>query len=140
MGLKLFTVPPTERYLILGAVILLFVVIRIGPMLFARNRPRRVVPLGTARNYALGGGTICPHCHRPFPLSLMGLKIGFGTKLVRCEFCGRWSLVRRRSIEELRAAEAAELAEAQPPTPAAPKTEAEKTRALLDETRYSDKP
>src|SRR5436305_14937678 len=133
MGLKLLTVPPTERYLILGAVILLFLIIRVGPMLFARNRPRRVVPLGTERNYGLAGGTICPHCHRPFALSLVGLKIGLGTKLVRCEFCGHWSLVRRRSIEELRAAAAAELAEAQPQAAAARKPEAEKTQALQDE-------
>ena len=140
MGLKLFTVPPTERYIILGAVILLFVVIRVGPLLFARGRPKAVVPLGTPRNYGLGGGTICPHCHRPFALSLMGLKIGLGTKLVRCEFCGRWSLMRRRSLEELRAAEAAELAEAQLPATPAAKSDAEKTEALLDDTRYSDRP
>jgi hypothetical protein len=138
MGLHLFSLPPGERYLLLGIVILIIFGIRLGPLLFSRGKPRAVVPLGTARNYGLAGGTICPHCHRPFTLSLLDLKLGFGYKLAHCPFCGHWSLSRRRSPAELSAAEAAELAEAKTESAPAGQSEAEKTRALLDETRYTD--
>ena len=138
MGLHLFSLPPGERYLLLGLVIVIIFGVRLAPLLFSRGKPRAGVPLGSARSYGLAGGTICPHCRRPFALGLLELKVGFGTKLVHCPFCGHWSFARRRSPAELSAAEAAELAEAHTEAAPAGQSEAEKTRALLDETRYSD--
>ena len=139
MGAQLFTLPPTEKYVLLGVIVGLVVLFRIVPLFFSsRGQPKTRPALGTPRNYGLAGGVICPHCHHPILLSLFGLKLGLGYKIVRCKFCGRWSIVRRRSLEELRAAEAAELAEAQPAQPQPAQSEAEKTKALLDESRFTD--
>jgi hypothetical protein len=70
----------------------------------------------------------------------MALNAGIGSKFTRCIFCGKWSVVRRLSLNELRAAEAAELADAQPEQPLHEKSEAEKLKDLMDESRFTDKP
>ena len=110
MGLKQF-LTGDQRLILLGAILLLYVGFRVFQYFLSRNKPRTVLPLGTQREYGFAGGAVCPNCHRPVVLSLLGLKLGFGVKLVRCEFCGKWSLMHRASQNELRAAEAAELAE-----------------------------
>ena len=66
------------------------------------------IPLGAPRSYGMLGGTICPKCKRSFGIHIWGLNMLAG-KLDRCPHCGRWSLVRRVSPEELKAAEAVEL-------------------------------
>lgn len=128
-----------NRLIIIGGIILLFLVIRDGQILLTRNKPGSKVPLGAARDYSMAGGAICPKCHRPFRLSLLDLKLGFGTKFSRCEFCGKWSMVHRLNFDELRIAEAAEQAEAQPIEPINEKRETEKLMDLVDESRYTDK-
>ena len=139
MGQKLFSLPNHGGLILAGIVVLVIFALRIIPLFFSRSKVRTNVPLGVSRNYGIAGGTICPKCHRPFPLSLWGINVGLGTKLARCEFCGKWSLVRRRSQAELQAAEAAELAEAQPASPVSGQSETEKTKDRLDETRFTDK-
>lgn len=69
----------------------------------------------------------------------MPLKLGFGTKIIRCEYCGKWSIVRRASLEELRAAEAAELADTQPTGFEHEKSDDEKLKDMVDNSRFMDK-
>lgn len=115
------------------AVILLSFVL---PLLLGRGK-RAEMPPGTQRNYGLLGGAICPKCNRPFAIHVYGMNLVVG-KLDRCPYCGRWSLVRRGSLAELRAAEAAELDQAQAATQQFPLSEEEKLRKELDESRFQD--
>jgi hypothetical protein len=140
MGPKLNILPGNEKFILLAVIILIYLAVRIGPLLFSRNKPGKSLPLGTPRTYGLMGGTICPHCQRPYPFTLLALRFGFGTRLARCQFCGHWNIVRWRSLEEMRAAEAAELSTAQPGHVPLGKSEQEKARDLLDESRFTDKP
>jgi hypothetical protein len=87
---------------VFGSIILSFVV----PMITGRGLLRNL-PLGAERNYGASGG-ICPKCHRPFPLPIFSMNLGF-SKLARCPFCGKWSGVRMQTIARLREAEKAEL-------------------------------
>ncbi len=120
---------------------LVFVVILAGMVLSLllpisrRGRAAATLPPGTPRAYPLGGG-ICPQCQRPFAFHLWGLNLLAG-KFDRCPYCGRWGLVQRRSLEELRAAERAELERAQTPLPDA-MSEEERLKRSLDESRYQD--
>jgi hypothetical protein len=117
---------------IVGGALLLSSII---PLIASRGQPARLAP-GSPRHYGPLGGTICPKCHRPFALHLYGLNL-LTNKLDRCPHCGRWSLVRRKPLAELQAAEAAELEQAQ--QGAAPSmSEAERLRKVLDDSRYEN--
>jgi len=96
------------------------------------------MPPGTARNYGFRGGTVCPRCHRPYSIHLWSLNIGIFTRLDRCDFCGKWALVRRISMEDLHAAEQKELESFENNKPVVEKTEEEKLRELLDKSKYTD--
>ena len=103
------------------------------PMLI--NRGKLVnLPLGTERNYGVGGGGVCPKCKRPFALPLFGMNLGL-SKLGRCPYCGKWSAVRVLSLTKLREAEQAELAQAQTGQVLG-ETEEEKLKKELDDSRY----
>jgi DNA-directed RNA polymerase subunit RPC12/RpoP len=95
------------------------------------------LPLGVQRNYGIGGGAICPKCGRPFPLRLWFINLGM-SKIDRCPYCGKWSLLRPRPLDELRSAEQAELAQAQPIVATSHETEAEKLKKELDDSRFQD--
>lgn len=95
------------------------------------------LPPGTERTYGFQGGSICPRCKRPYSLHVWALNL-FGSKFDRCDFCGKWAVVRPLSIDKLRAAERAELESSAPPTPIAEKSEEEKLREMLDKSKYSD--
>jgi DNA-directed RNA polymerase subunit RPC12/RpoP len=95
------------------------------------------LPLGAQRNYGIGGGTICPKCERPFPLRLWFINLG-ASKIDRCPYCGKWSMVRPRPLAELRAAEQAEISSSQPIAPVVGETDAEKLKKELDDSRYQD--
>ncbi len=99
------------------------------------RRRTTTLPPGSQRTYLLGGG-ICAHCRRPFAFHLWGLNLMAG-KLDRCPYCGKWGVVRRRSLEELRAAERAELASTQAASPDT-ESESERLKRDLEETRYQD--
>jgi hypothetical protein len=122
----------------LGIVGVLLLIVLGGQVLFFRNKPRADLPLGAPRKYGISGGAVCPKCHRPFPLPFMTINTGLGSHFARCIFCGKWSVVRHQSLDKLRAAEAAELAEAQPEQPLPEKSETEKLKNLIDESRYTD--
>jgi hypothetical protein len=133
-------VPPqsSTKFLlpVLGVVLAALLLSALVPFLTGRSKHTRL-PLGSERTYGVGGGGICPKCHRPFALSVFSVHLGF-SKLAACPYCGKWSLVRLESIEKLRQAEEAELAIAQPLEKVAGETEEEKLRKELDESKYND--
>jgi hypothetical protein len=128
-----------EKYIILGAILLVYVGIRVAHLFTSGSKIRSDIAPGSERNYGIAGGTICPKCHRPFRLNFTAIKLGFGYKYARCEFCGKWSLVRRASMDQLREAEQAEIADAQPAQPVHNKSESKKLDEMVDDSRFVDK-
>jgi len=121
----------------LGAVILLAVALGLGlQFLFMRNKKHEFVPLGTARNYGLRGGAICPNCHRPIVLHPFAPHFGFRTKYDICENCGKWSVMTVLPLSELRKAEAEEAKSAKS-NQVVPKTEEEKLKEILNDSKYT---
>lgn len=100
------------------------------------GRKQAKLPPGTPRNYGFKGGTICPKCSRPFAFQFLTLNMGPFHKVDRCPYCGRWGLVRRKSLEELRAAEAAELSGKQEFAPET--SEEDRLRKDLEDSRYQN--
>jgi hypothetical protein len=127
-----------------GRIILPLLAVVFGGMLlsfaipWALGRNKRVnLPYGASRSYGLLGGTVCPKCSRPFALHLYAMNLGF-SKLDRCPYCGRWSLVRRAPFETLKAAEMAELAMAGTGRQTSEREAQEGLRKELDESKYQD--
>lgn len=121
--------------LVVPILVLVVVVTLLGiafPLIRRRGKPLDIPP-GTPRKYGLKGGAICPRCGRPFSLNLLSLNL-VGAKLDRCPFCGKWAMVRPRSMSDLRAAEAAEIQNAQGPAPEL--SAEEKLRKDLENSRY----
>jgi len=108
----------------------------VAQFLAGRGKPAGGPEPGTARSYGMAGGSICPRCKRPTPRHVFGLNMVVG-KLDRCENCGKWSIMRAYPIDSLRAAEAAEIKAEQGEGLATEKSEEEKLRELLDESRYT---
>jgi hypothetical protein len=106
------------------------------PMVMNRGKGK-AVPLGQPRNYGLTGDTICPKCNRPFSMNFIAPNLLLG-KLDRCPHCGKWSLVRRISLDKLRRAEAAELAEGEINKHDVELSEADKIKKALEDSRYQD--
>lgn len=113
---------------VFGAILLSVIV----PMLTGRGK-REELPLGAERKYGIHGGGICPKCKRPFVLHLWGLNLGF-SKLDRCPYCGKWSVVRALSLAKLREAEQAELEQARGQVPEI--SEEERLKKELDDSKY----
>jgi hypothetical protein len=121
---------------LLGGVFALMLVSFGVRFLAVRGRPNRALPLGARRSYGLKGGGICPRCHRPFGLHWWSINLISGV-YDRCDYCGRWGFLRAASASELASAEAAEAAGAQPDEPVREKSEEEKLKELLDNSRYN---
>jgi DNA-directed RNA polymerase subunit RPC12/RpoP len=121
---------------ILAVVLLAILFSAVIPILTARGKTEHLAP-GTQRNYGVMGGTICPKCGRPFSIQFLGINLVAG-KLNRCPYCGKWSIVRRRSITELRAAEEAELDQSSNGATAPQLSEEDKLRKDLDNSKYQD--
>ena len=117
---------------ILGAVGLAVLVL----LIFTRGK-KEFLPAGAPRNYGYYGGAICPKCSRPFSRHIYGLNLGLH-KFDRCPYCGKWSLVRRSSGEELEAAEAAELEAAQEGAFTPQRSEEEELRQDIEDSRFDD--
>jgi hypothetical protein len=122
---------PIVLVLIIGALLAVFL-----PVILSKGKLAST-PLGEPRNYGVGGGAICPNCNRPFKLRLWWVNIGF-KKIDRCPYCGKWSMVHPRSIDDLRAAEVAELARAETGQGIIGESEGDKLKKDLDESRYQD--
>lgn len=120
----------------LGALMVIMFVVQYLPGLLGKRQP---MPLGAPRRYGLNGGAICPKCNRPFAIHWWSFNAGFNQKYDRCDHCGKWSLVKRASHEQLAVAEVAERAMAQPEIPAAVLTPEEALKRQLDESRYVDR-
>lgn len=86
--------------------------------------------------YGSAGGAICPRCNLPLSRHFLAPNLGMGKKLERCPHCGKWSLVPRASVEQLRAAEARLLGEVSPE--ATPEVQAEGLRRQVDDSRFVD--
>ena len=67
---------------------------------------------------------------------MTGINLVVG-KLDRCENCGKWSIMRGYPLDVLRAAEAAERAAEQSTSPVSEKSEEDKLRDMLDDSRYT---
>ena len=66
-----------------------------------------------------------------FPVALLNMLTG---KFARCPYCGRWSIVRGASAQQLRAAEQAELEAEKGQLPEA--SEEEKLNKALDDSKF----
>ena len=106
------------------------------PMVFSRGKKEQL-PAGAPRNYGAYGGTICPKCSRPFSRHIYGLNLGLH-KYDRCPYCGKWSLVRRQSREELEAAEAAEIAAAREGVFSPERSEEDELRQEIEDSRFDN--
>lgn len=127
----------TRIVLPLGGGVLALVAIGLGvEMLALRKKGKLELPLGTPRKYGFSGGTICPRCQRPFSLHWWAFNMGITTKYDRCDFCGKWALVKIQRESDLRAAEQAELAQAQPENPLVEKSADDKLKDMLDDSRF----
>jgi hypothetical protein len=102
-----------------------------------RRKGGAAVEPGTQRNYGLRGGAICPKCKRPFPIGLLTFNL-LTHVYARCSNCGKWSVVKRVSLEILRAAERTELEMAKPALKPSTKTQEEQLKDRLDDSRYTD--
>lgn len=122
-----------------GGVALVMLIMVAAQAIGLRRNPGRLAP-GTTRHYGIKGGTICPRCGRPFPIHFWSLNLP-GAHLDRCDYCGRFGLVTRRSPAELQAAEVAEVAAAQSTETSLPgaveESDSERLRKLLDESKYT---
>ena len=123
---------------ILGLVLALTVGGILLQTVLLRSKKQTPIQPGVKRNYGVIGGAVCPKCGRPFALHFMAPNIGFRSKFDRCDNCGKWSIVRVASAEELSRAEAAELAslQEQPTVPQA--SDEEKLKDMIDSSRYMD--
>lgn len=117
---------------VLGLVVVAVLLAAVVPIVTGR----KTIPLepGTPRTYTMGGA-ICPKCQRPFAIHLYGLNLGLG-KFDRCPYCGKWSVVRRTSLQNLRAAEEAELARAQETGQVPGMSEEEKLKKQLEDSKF----
>lgn len=116
---------------ILVVAILLAVVI---PAVVTRGKITHL-PLGSERDYGIHGGAICSKCRRPFILHLWGMNLGL-SRLDRCPYCGKWSVVRIQSLAKLRQAEKAELTWSE--NEVKQETEEERVRKEIENSKYQD--
>jgi DNA-directed RNA polymerase subunit RPC12/RpoP len=121
---------------VMGITFAILLLAFVFPVLVGRGK-KIALPPGTRRTYGWLGGTICPKCGRPFSLHFWSLNMGL-KRLDRCPYCGNWSLVRARSLQELRAAEEAELASTQTPGQTTAASAEERLRQELEDSRYQD--
>jgi hypothetical protein len=121
---------------IIGLVVLMSLVAFGLPLILNKGKLSSLPP-GSPRSYGIGGGAICPKCSRPFPLRLWFINLGM-SKIDRCPYCGKWSLLHRSSLAELRAAEAAEISQASQTASVPEVPDAEKLRKEIDDSKYQD--
>lgn len=102
------------------------------------GRKKKPLDPDIPRDYGMLGGTICPKCGHPFPRSLIGMNLVVG-RLERCESCGKFSLTRRATTEELYRAEKAERDAARQASEAEMEVpEKREPKDALDESKYID--
>lgn len=122
---------------LVGLTLVAMVVGLVLPFLVGRGKKEHV-PLGAERKYGVAGGAICPRCGRPFPLRILSMNLSPVHRVDRCPHCGKWGVMRRRPLNELREAERLELEQAQTSGQAGIESEEERLRRELDRSRYQD--
>jgi hypothetical protein len=132
-GQRALTIVIPLLVVVFGAMLLSFVV----PVLLSRGK-KLETPLGAERRYGVAGGAICPRCGRPFPMHLFAPNLTPLGRLERCPYCGKFGLMRRSSIQDLRRAEAAERSMVGSNGPAPALSEEERLRKELDESKFHD--
>jgi hypothetical protein len=119
---------------VLGVLVLM--VLGMGSqLLILRNKPSKSI--GRNKGYGLWGGVVCPHCGRPYGAHTWAINLSFATKYDRCNYCGKWARVHRASADELAAAEKAEQALVEGKLDLPEKSEEDKLKEMLDNSRYS---
>jgi hypothetical protein len=103
----------------------------------AARSGKNAVPPGQPRTYSPLGGAICPRCRRPFSFHIYSVSLVIG-RLDHCPHCGKWSFLRRKSLAQLQAAEAAELDGVENKTSPVGMTEEERKKRDLEDSRYQD--
>jgi hypothetical protein len=106
------------------------------PLIFSRGKKEQLAP-GAPRHYGHYGGAICPKCSRPYSMHIYGLNLATH-RYDRCPFCGKWSLVRRASRDELEAAEAAEISAAREGKFIPERSEEDALRQEIEDSRFED--
>jgi hypothetical protein len=104
----------------------------VGPMLLRKKGKQR--PIG---EYSAAGGAICPRCQLPYSRHVLSPNIIVG-KLERCPHCGKISVVRRASQENLVQAEKRLRADSQKGIIDFQQDEEESLRRALEESRFDD--
>ena len=123
---------------LLGGIALVMAGVVIFQTIIFRKKPLSTLPLGAPRQYGLRGGTICPRCHRPYPIHWWAINIGLRNRFDRCEFCGKWSVVQPQGRDKLEAAVSAELDQTQNGAQISPKTERDRLKEMIDDSRFTD--
>lgn len=123
---------------LLGGIVLVLVIVVLFQTIAFRKKPLSNLAPGTPRDFGMRGGTICPHCHRPYGLHWWAVRIGFRNRVDRCEFCGKWSIVRPLGKSELDAAVSAEVVQAQTGQQIPAKTEQDRLKEMIDNSRFTD--
>jgi hypothetical protein len=90
-----------------------------------------------AGSYGMVGGTVCPHCERPFAYHVWSFALLVG-RLDRCPHCGKWSFTRRWLPEDLAAAE--RQSQGGSHAARALVSDEERLRREIDSSRYDDVP
>lgn len=127
---------------LVGGILLVMAVGILAQFLVLRRHPERLAP-GAERVYGLKGGAICPRCGRAYPIHFWSVNL-LGSYFDRCDYCGKWAVVRSRSRAELDAAVATERAAAEQSEHALyangedAEGEAERQKKLLDDSKYTE--
>ena len=109
--------------------ILLSLLIPLSMFLLGRRRGDR-----KGAGYGILGGAVCPKCGYPFARHIWAPNMGM-SKFDRCPHCGKWSLMRRASPDEL--ADAEERFYGSPETESEPQlSPEEKLRRQIEESRF----
>ncbi len=125
---------------LVGGLLLVILVAAGGQYLVTRRSGHEHLAPGAERHYGLKGGAICPRGGRACAIHFWSLNL-LTSYFDRCDYCGRWGIVRARSRAELDAAVQAEAAAAQAsesslPGVQAAETEEERLRKMMDESKY----
>lgn len=95
---------------------LVFGVMIISGLIATLSRRGKKSNIEIPKSYGISGAAICPGCNRPFSRHWWGINLMVG-KLERCPYCGKWSLTRRATPDELALAEKRLEAEFAPQVP-----------------------
>jgi hypothetical protein len=123
---------------LLGGVLLVMLVGMGFQVLALKNKPASTIPLGAPRKFGIHGGSVCPQCQRAFSLHWWAPNLGFRTKFDRCDFCGKWSIVKVLNGTELIAAQAAELQQVQPALATTEKSEEDRLKEMIEKSRFTN--